>query len=233
VTPALALAPELTGRQLVMRLGGPHALLSWAIVNGGRWTASEVVWLEVRDGDLRPPVDPVALVRKRLAAASLPDAVALLTSRALSSYVSSECRAGGERARCLATVGLGNLLRAGDPVTEPARVGTINVACQLSFPLGELALIEALAIATEARTAAILEAQLSSRVSGAPATGTGTDCIVIAAPAVSGGAPYAGKHTLAGHLIGAAVHEAVRRGVAGWLRENAPASPATARGTGS
>ncbi len=222
---------ELRGRQLVVRLGGPHSVLSWALVNGGRQTAREVVWVEVRDDELRPPINPVAFLRARLAEAGRPDAVGLLTSRALSRFVTSERAAGGETAHCVATVGLGNLLRAGDPVSR-ARIGTINLACQLSFPLSELALVEAVSIAAEARTAAVLEAGLASRVSGAAATGTGTDCIVVAAPAAPEGAPYAGKHTLAGHLIGAAVEEAVRRGVAGWLRDNAAALTPT-RGTGT
>jgi adenosylcobinamide amidohydrolase len=222
---------ELRGRTLVVRLGGPHAVLSWAVVNGGRQTATEVVWVEVRDGELRPPVDPATLLRARLAQVGLPHAVGLLTSRALSRFVSSERKAEGEAARCVATVGLGNLLRAGDPVSRP-RVGTINLVCQVSFPLSDRALVEALSIAAEARTAAVLEAGLPSRVSGAPATGTGTDCIVVAAPAAPEGAPYAGKHTLAGHLIGAVVEEAVRHGVAGWLHENAAALTPT-RGTGT
>ncbi len=220
---------ELRERQLVVRLGGPHAVLSWALVNGGRQDASEVVWAEVRDGELRPPVDAAALLRARLAEAGLPEAVGLLTSRALSRYVSVERQAGDAIARCVATVGLGNLLRAGDPVSR-SRVGTINLVCQLSFALSELALVEALSIATEARSAAVLEAGLPSAASGAPATGTGTDCIVVAAPAAAGGAPYAGKHTLAGHLIGATVLEAVRRGVAGWLLEH-PAAFTRTRNT--
>jgi adenosylcobinamide amidohydrolase len=222
---------ELQGRQLVVRLGGPHAVLSWALVNGGRQVAREVVWVEVHDRELCPPVDPVAFLRARLAEAGLPNAVGLLTSRALSRFVTSDRVADGEAARCIATIGLGNLLRAGDPVSR-ARVGTINLACQLSFPLSDLALVEAVSIAAEARTAAVLEAGLPSPVSGAPATGTGTDCIVVAAPAAPEGAPHAGKHTLAGHLIGAAVEEAVRRGVAGWLREN-PAALNPTRGTGT
>ena len=231
MTPLRLPAVELRARHLVVRLGGPHALLSWALVNGGRQTASEVVWVEVRDGELRPPVDAATLLRARLAEAYLPEAVGLLTSRALSRYVSAERQAGGEAARCVATVGLGKLLRAGDPVSR-ARVGTINLVCQLSFALSELALVEALSIAAEARTAAVLEAGLPSAASGATATGTGTDCIVVAAPVAREGAPYAGKHTLAGHLIGAVVEEAVRRGVAGWLREH-PAALSRTRGTGT
>ena len=83
-------------------------------------------------------------------------------------------------------------------------------------------LLEASAIATEAKTAAILEAGVLSRRSGRPATGTGTDCTVVTC--TRGPAPdsYAGKHTTVGSLVGAAVESAISQGVARWLEENAP-----------
>ena len=214
-------APPLAadGRSLVVRLGGPHAVLGWAIVGGGRRNASEVVVCEVRDDELRPPVDPERLLRERLAALGLPGAVGLLTSRAVDRHVTAEAAYRGARARCVATVGLGNALRVGDPPGPAARIGTVNLVCQVSAPLSELALLEAISIAAEARTTAILEARVPSRRTGAAATGTGTDCIVIAAPEGAGGARYAGKHTALGHAIGAAVLEAVHRGAAAWLEE--------------
>lgn len=217
MTAALAAAPALDGRWLVVRLPGPHAVLSWAIVNGGRRTASAVAWREVRDAELRPPVDPARFLAGALGAAGLGDAVGLLTSASLAHHAVAERSEAGVAGRCVATVGLGNALRAGDPPGPAARIGTINLLCQLSVPLGEPALVEALSIAAEARTLAVLEAGVPSRVSCGLATGTGTDCIVVAAPARPGGARYAGKHTALGHVIGASVHEAVARGAAAWL----------------
>ncbi len=205
-------------RRLVVRLGAPHAVLSWALVNGGRRTATDVVWCQVREDELCPPVDPALLLRARLADACLPDAVGLLTSADLAQYVTAEREWRGMRARCVATLGLGNALRAGDPPGTAARIGTINVVCQLSRPMSDLAQLEAMSIAAEARTAAVLDVGVASRRSGAPATGTGTDCIVIAAPERRGGARYAGKHTDAGHLVGASVYEAVRAGASLWQR---------------
>lgn len=215
-SPALHVDP----RWLVVRFPAPHAVLSWAIVHGGRRTATAVAWHAVRDEELRPPVRPEQLLAERLRDAGLAGAVGLLTSADLTRHTVAACAAGGVEARCVATVGLGNALRAGDPHGPDARIGTINVLCQLSVPLSDEALIEALALAAEARTLAVLEAQVPSRVSGAPATGTGTDCLVVAAPERPGGARYAGKHTAVGHAAGAAVHEAVARGVAAWLQEH-------------
>ena len=64
---------------------------------------------------------------------------------------------------------------------------------------------EAIQIATEARVLAVQQAGILSKRSRKPATGTGTDCIVVAAPIGRPAHRYCGKHTLAGELIGRAV----------------------------
>jgi adenosylcobinamide amidohydrolase len=218
-------------------LGAPHDVVSWAIVGGGRRIASDVVWREVVRGELGPDVDPVALpaalLRRALAEAQLPDAVGLLTARDVRSFDVAEAGDAGDaalHASCVATVGLANALAAGDP---PGRSvpGTINLCVRVSTPLTDEALLEALALAAEARTAAMLEARLPSPLSGRPASGTGTDCIVVAAPVAPGGPrsaarlAYAGKHTRVGSLLGAAVRDAVSRGIARWLEEARCAKP--------
>ena len=82
---------------------------------------------------------------------------------------------------------------------------------RFSKKLSYEAFLETLSIATEARTAAMLEAQIPSSVSGLPSSGTGTDCIVMAAPLFSNESPlrYAGKHTVLGSLVGQSVFESV------------------------
>ncbi len=197
---------------------------SWAIVGGGLTDARHVAWLEIRDAELRPPIDPKRLLEARLRAEGLADAVGLLTSRSVATYVDRRIDAHGVRGRCIATVGLGNALRAGDRPGVAGRIGTINVLAHVDTPLSDEALIEASAIATEAKCAAVIGAGIQSRESGLPATGTGTDCTVLTAPrAASGVRPsrYAGKHTAVGSVVGAAVELAVREGIARWLREAA------------
>lgn len=212
------------GRWLIVGFARPQVALSWAIVGGGRRRVGSVAWHQVDDAELRPPVDPRRLLRRRLAEFGIADAVGLLTSRSLDAYVDTELSYGAWSARCIATVGLGNALRVGDPPGVAGRIGTVNLLCSVSGALTEGALVEALAVAAEARTAAILEASLPSRVSGLPATGTGTDCIVVSAALEGEAAAYAGKHTVVGHLVGAAVTEAIRRGVEAWTFENREAS---------
>ena len=206
------LAPNL----LAVRFDAPHRTAGWAVVGGGIGEAPAVGWVQVRNAELGEDVDPAALLRDRLAAHGLRGAVGLLTSADLAAYTDVERRAEGVSARCVATVGLGNALRAGDPPEPDARVGTINVLVRLSIPLTDAALLETLGLAAEARALAVLEGGVASVVSGRPATGTGTDCIVVAAPLGGKANPYAGKHTLPGHLAGAAVEAAVREGVRRW-----------------
>jgi len=209
-----------SGRALIVPLNGAHEVISWAIVNGGRRRARSVVWRELRLAELDPHGDGGALMRETLAQLRMPDAVGLLTARDVRTYEDERVERSGTWARCIATVGLGNALAAGDPPAA-APVGTINLVCQVSVGLSEEALIEACALVAEARTAALLEVTVRSPISGRPASGTGTDCIVIAAPVAQRTEPFAGKHTACGSAIGAAVRGAVTRGVRRWLAEHA------------
>jgi adenosylcobinamide amidohydrolase len=214
----------LRDRMLVVSFGARVRVCSWAIIGGGFAHASHVAWIEVRDEELRPPTDPRAYAERRLRAENVEDAIALLTSRRVATFCDHALADGGIEARAIATVGLGNALRAGDPSGVAGRIGTINLLVHVSSPLTDEALLEASAIATEAKTAAVLEAGVTSRRSGRPATGTGTDCTVLAcALGARRGEAYAGKHTRVGALVGAVSHHAVREGVDRWLVENARA----------
>lgn len=217
------------GRALVVRLGGAHEVLSWAIVNGGRSKTDSVVWREVGLAELGPAVDPGMLLRETLSRVGAPRAVGLLTARNVRRYEIERVERDGIVAECVATVGLSNLVAVGDP-SNPGKAGdppsarresagTINLVCRVSVGLAEEALLEAMSIATEARTASMLKVDLRSPSSGQPATGTGTDCIVVAAPTAMRAERFAGKHTACGSAIGAAVLGAVSRGVARWLEE--------------
>jgi adenosylcobinamide amidohydrolase len=218
---AVRLAQAGGMRLLVADLGSPRDVLSWAIVNGGQRIAATVVWREVRVAELGSTVEAATLMRDTLASVSAPAAVGLLTARDVRRYERERVVRDGVDAECLATVGLGNFLAAGDPTTALSTpVGTINLLCRISVGLTEEALVEACAVAVEARTAAVLTARLPSPVTGRPATGTGTDCIVVAAPVEGRREQFAGKHTACGSAIGAATFGAVSRGVARWLEEN-------------
>ena len=74
-------------------------------------------------------------------------------------------------------------------------------------------------VAVEARTLAVLEAGFATGPDGAAATGTGTDCVVIASPIGWDEAVFAGLHTALGEAVGAAVLAAMRAAVGEWMAE--------------
>ncbi len=205
-------------RWLIVSFSKPQVALSWAIHGGGITQAQTIAWCQVTNQELKPPVDAKQFLKHSLVEEGIPDAIGMLTSADLSFYHDVTRIREGIEARCIATVGMTNALRIGDPPAQAGHAGTINLLCAVSVPLSIPALAEALSLAVEARTTAVMEAALPSIQSGLPATGTGTDCVVLACPedAVAPKADYAGKHTVLGSLIGEAVYEAVESGLKIW-----------------
>ncbi len=202
---------------LIVDLGEVMQVLSWAPHRGGLVSCRRVVWREVRDADLTPDLDVPSWLADELQAADLGDAVGLLTSRGLVHHHRSDATIGSASVACVATVGLGNAERVGRRVDAgPTNVGTINVLATVRPGLSETALVEAVAIAAEAKTAAIVDA--CRALPTGLATGTGTDCIVIAAP--KDDTSYAGKHTDIGEALGGAVYRAVSDGASEWISQN-------------
>ncbi|MBT9383431.1 adenosylcobinamide amidohydrolase [Pseudooceanicola sp. CBS1P-1] len=190
-------------------------VLSWAPWRPGLVPASRILWREVRNADLPPHLDATDWLERQLVARDASDAVCFLTARDVSAHHRAEAQVEGVHVTAVATLGLSNAERIGTrrPVI-PRSWGTINLAVKCALPLAPAALIEALSIATQARTTALLEAQLPLETG--PATGTGTDCIAIAAP--EGSALHAGLHTPLGEAIGRAVLAVISAGVQDWRR---------------
>ena len=195
-------------------LGQEMQVLSWAINRPGFAMARRILWREVRNADLPETLDVRDWLATELARTGAGDAIAFLTSRDVTRYHQAVQTVGDCRADCVATVGLSNAERVGQRVLRPHAVwGTINIAVRLDRGLSQTGLIEAISIAAEARTAAIMDADL--RLPVGRATGTGTDCLAIAA--APGRDDYAGLHTEIGEALGAAVYRATRAGAADWL----------------
>ena len=85
------------------------------------------------------------------------------------------------------------------------------------MPLTDGAMVEALSIVAQARTAAVIESWYVER--GPAITGTGTDCIVVASPCRDEPLACAGLHTEVGEAIGGAVYDATRDGAEQWDRD--------------
>jgi len=200
---------------LVASFREPQQMLSWSVTHPGLHIAQRVVWLEVSNKDLPKDCDPIAVIRSKIEEASHADAVTLVTSRDVGRHHLVRVCVEDAAATCLTTVGLSNGERVGTRSTEPVPLpGTINTLVHVEQPLSEAALLETMSIVTQARTAAIIDARVRRR--GVAVTGTGTDCIVIAAPIGPGAERYAGMHTAIGEAVGRATYEAISAGVETW-----------------
>jgi len=163
-------------------------------------------------------IDPVDFVRARLSPRGLADAAVFMTSREIARHHISQSLVGHVRVACLTTVGLTNAERVGQRrCRHDSAAGTINTLVHVSRPLSPGAFVESISIATQARTAAIMET--NELRDGPRITGTGTDCILVAAPDGDAAEACAGLHTDLGEAIGAAVYDATYAGAAEWSAE--------------
>jgi len=202
---------------LKVRFAEPQRTLGWSLLHPGFAVVSDIVWVEVRNSDLGPSTDPKAFLRARLTEADLPDALGFMTSRDIRRHLSCRRRVDAVEAACLTTVGLSNGERVGSRKMCASHAGTINTLVHVSVPLTDGAMVEAISIVAEARTAAIVDSRRVER--GTAITGTGTDCIVVASACVGAPLDCAGLHTAVGEAIGGAVYDATRTGAEQWDRD--------------
>jgi len=203
---------------LVVQFGATQNTLGWSLTRPGFAATRQIAWLEVRNEDLPRDVDPVSLLKANLRERDLDEAVAFMTSRDIRRYHVAQSRVGDVTATAVATVGLSNGEHVGRRRERAAEaVGTINALVHVSKPLTAGAFVESISIASEARTAAILATD--DLRTGPAMTGTGTDCIVIAAPEADNPERFAGLHTDLGEAIGAAVYAVIEEGARTWSRD--------------
>lgn len=196
----------------------PQRMLSWSITHPGFCVNDRVAWLEVRNDDLNPNIDARDYMIDKLKKDRLDGALGLMTSRHIQHHHFAESAKGFVKAQCLSTLGLSNGSHVGFPENEPThqKFGTINSLCALNVPLSDGALIEASSVATQARTAALMDFYHTYMPQLPVITGTGTDCIVISCPNSASHTMFAGLHTNAGKAIGEAVYAVTLEAVIVW-----------------
>ncbi|MFV0279422.1 MAG: adenosylcobinamide amidohydrolase [Rhodoblastus sp.] len=223
--PTGPLAIECDPPFLIVRLPTQCRTFGWSLSHPGFADASTIAWLEVRNADLTRDVDPLALLQQKLRERGLADAVAFMTSRDVRRHHLAMREVEGLAASCLATVGLANGESVGRRRHAFPHAGTINTLVHVSRRLAVAACIEAISIIAEARTVALIDT--AALREGPRLTGTGTDCIVLAAPLEGETETCAGLHTALGEAIGGAVYDAVFKGAEIWsadMREDFAAS---------
>ncbi len=200
-------------RTLVVTCPTLYRVLSWAPLGGGLREARAILNHQVCTDEY--PACEAAIYLQTLAhrLSTLLPAVGLMTGVQIERLVRRTIQQGSLILECFATIGLSNALTVGDPATYEERPGTINLIILVNQPLTDAALTEAVAITTEAKVYALYAARVQSTVSGALATGTGTDCIAVACPLGTPAYTYCGKHTRLGELLGRVVSAAVTEGL--------------------
>jgi adenosylcobinamide amidohydrolase len=211
---------------LVWTPGPGYRMLSTGVDGGG--LGERHWWLNTQVGREYFEPDPVAHVRRIAAGLGLRGpGVGMLTAADVRHYDTAT----EDGSWAVATVGLGLPVPAAASVeqiaaeTAPRGPGTINVLVVVPVPLEDSALVNLVITATEAKTQALAEA-------GVPGTGTSSDALCIACPITdrSAGAglapePYGGPRSAWGARAARAVHTAVARGTAGWLRRHPDGDP--------
>lgn len=207
---------------LSVELGCAHQVLSWTLNAPGFVETDRIVWREVRNADLTPELDAHQWLLQELLQTGYQQSVAFLTSRNIDFHHYAEMSVEGEKLSCLVTAGLSNAERVGTRHGATNRFGTINILLKTSSTLSQAAMIELMSVVVQARTLAVLEADIKIGVEKLPATGTGTDCVAIASPLISdeGQCIYAGLHTAIAEAAGAAVLSAMNEALTVWKRNH-------------
>ena len=147
--------------------------------------------------------DPVSDLRALAAGAGLDgDGVGMLTAKDVRDVVVEE----DDGVQVAATVGLGwPTWAAAPPDADVAVVGTVNLLVVVPAALGDAALVNAVATATEAKVQALVEA-------GVDGAGTATDAVCVVALDEGPEEPFGGPRSSWGAPLARAVHRAVLRG---------------------
>ncbi|HEY2485114.1 MAG TPA: adenosylcobinamide amidohydrolase [Candidatus Binataceae bacterium] len=199
---------EVRDRTLIVRFDTPFRTLGWAPMGGGFSRARVVANHQVSADDSGATEAPLRYLRRTIRHLAIDPrgVVAMMTGANVGQAAYAFASRGSLVAGAWCTAGCTNALRVGDRATfASAAPGTINLIVALNEPFDDSALTEAVQITTEARVVAVQGAKVASTRSGKPATGTGTDCLVVATPVGKDAHRYCGKHTVAGELIGRAV----------------------------
>ncbi|MEH1099237.1 adenosylcobinamide amidohydrolase [Micromonospora sp. CPCC 205561] len=211
--------PVLTARRedgrdvplLVWRAERPLRAVSSAPLGGGigvrRWVVNATVPMSYDRDD---PAAHLAELADRLGLDG--PGVGLLTGVDVAEVV-ARTDAG---VRVWATVGLGTPVWAAEPAPAALarraggvqRVGTVNLVAYVPARLGDAALVNAVATATEAKAQAIAGL-------GVPGTGTPTDAVTVLCPPDGPESAYGGPRSAWGAPLARAVHAAVTAGGAG------------------
>lgn len=219
---------EVREQTLVIELDGRKRVLSSAPQAGGFTVASYILNHQVEAnplvaaGQSKVFRHPARCLRELAVQMGIhAPTVGLMTAVPMTQVVTARALSDGLWVECFATVGITNAVRVGEwPPNgiqhhQPGKPGTINIILITNGSLSQAAMVGAVQVVTEAKTAVLRDQVVLSSQSGGPATGTGTDAVVIAC-SLRGQGPYcaySGTHTVIGAMIGQVVTSCMAHGL--------------------
>lgn len=204
----------IEGDTLVIRSVSLLKTLSSAVLNGGLREAKVIINQQVPiDYD---DTDPEGCLKAVIKSLNLPpeDVIGLMTAVDVPNVALATQQDKGLTVSAIVTAGVSNPATAGDTIIPHAKgAGTINIVLLIDGNLTEGCMVNAVKTATEAKSTALGELDIRSRLSGDPASGTTTDAIVVACTGLGEPMKYAGTATKLGELIGKSVKKAVKEAI--------------------
>jgi len=212
-------AIEHTADYVHVAFPSPRSVISAAVLNGGAVTADHILNLRVdkNRAGLEGPFEPSEITLDRYCGQMgwTGTTVGMMTAADMTSYRKVSREEEGVTVTALVTVGISNAKRAGEPAEcrdltagMPA-AGTINIIILTDALLLPAAMVEAVQMVTEAKTAALQNLNIQNPRTGALATGTGTDAVAVASGAGPVRIRYCGKHMLFGEILASVVIDAI------------------------
>ncbi|WP_134219575.1 adenosylcobinamide amidohydrolase [Pelotomaculum sp. FP] len=237
ISPGLGLRAMLGPQTIFVDAGAPWVSISSAVVGGGLGPKRYFVNRQVEPGyhTAHPADEAASFLADTFPEYHASDSgqwLALMTAARVSDACWVRLSKQGCQALVIVSAGVSNACAAGitpdcllDTVTP--NPGTINIMAFLSHALSPGALVNAVQTATEAKTQTLRELGIKCPDTGAYASGTTTDALVIAGAAQTPAAPYAGPGTLAGYLLARGVRQGLSQALRRYLTRAAEESDRT------
>lgn len=207
---------RIVGDALIVSFSRPVQVMSWSILHGGFRPQTTHIINQHIDASSQESTPPATYLRQAVSRLGLRGTVVgMMTAADVRRYSFAKTTHAGLNAYALTTARYLNLDSVGDQAdfmeTKDAvrRIGTINLILVVNYMFTHEAMLEAMAIATEAKVKALFELGLRSGTTGEPATGAGTDCVAIAT-GFERRYRFCGKDTKWGELIGRASLDSLR-----------------------
>ena len=209
---------DLIGKTLLIDFHHPQFILSTlegpkeGILTVGNHYFEPAFWMVSQDHNAQDLVNKICMLTKRPQKSTS----ILLTGADMDNLAMVSKKHQDLTIHAFATAGVqSNAMRMSKDIGLYYKAGTINIIIMSNRKLSKKAMTRALITATEAKTAALQDMDIRSAYTPLinPATGTGTDNIIVVQGSSGTMIDQTGGHTKAGELIAKAVYEAVKQAI--------------------